>query len=134
MALLMLAMGLQTLGMEPLTLGMVPQTLGMALLAVGMIALAPGMTVLAVGMTPPSLGITLALTTPPPPLVITLWQDSGDLLLSSCRRSRDQFTRSWLARLHLLLLTPSSSPPWLLTSMPISLLFLFFSKKLFSEC
>merc|ERR1719350_518712 len=134
MALLMLAMVPQTLGMELLTPGMVPQTLGMALLAVGMIALALGMTVLAVGMTPPSLGIILALTTPPPPPAITPWQDSGDLLLSSCPRSREQFTRSWLARLLPLLLTPSSSPPWLLTSLPISLLFLFFSKKLFSEC
>merc|ERR1712029_862901 len=102
-------MALQTLGMELLTPGMVPQTLGMVLLAVGMTALALGMTVLAVGMTPPSLGITLALTTPPPPPVITPWQDSGDLLLSSCPRSRDQFTRNWLARLLPLLLTPSSS-------------------------
>merc|ERR1712154_45231 len=50
-------------------------------------------------MTPPSLDITLALTTLPPPPATTLSQDSGDLLLSSCLRSRDQFTRSWLARL-----------------------------------
>merc|ERR1719384_513754 len=50
-------------------------------------------------MTPPSLDITLALTTPPPPPATTLSQDSGDPLLSSCPRSRDQFTRSWLARL-----------------------------------
>merc|ERR1712154_391674 len=50
-------------------------------------------------MTPPNLGITLALTTPPPPPAITPWQDSGDLLPRSCPRSREQFTRSWLARL-----------------------------------
>merc|ERR1712066_669949 len=84
-------------------------------------------------MTPPSLGITLALTTPPPPPATTLSQGSGDLLLSSCPRSREQFTRSWLPRLLPLLLTPSSSPPWLLTSLHLSLLFLFFSRKLFSE-
>merc|ERR1740122_361496 len=119
----------QMLGMVPLTLGMVLPKLGMVLLMLGMALLAVGMTALAVGMTHPSLGITLALTTPPPRPATTQWQDSGDLLRSSCPRSREQFTRSsrsskefpsWL--------TPSYLPPWLLTLEPLCLLFLFFSK------
>merc|ERR1719264_1489747 len=99
----------------------------MALLMLGMALLAVAMTALAAGMTRPSLGITLDLTTPPPPPATTPWQDSGDLLLSSYPRSREQFTRSWLAPPALPgWLTLSCSPPWLPTSEPLS--FLFFSK------
>merc|ERR1719362_2070634 len=105
--------------MAPLMPDMVLQTLGMALLMLGMALLAVGMTALAVGMTRPSLGITLARTTPPPHPATTPWQDSGDLLLSSCPRSREQFTRSWLTRVLPSFLTPSCSPPWLLTSGPL---------------
>merc|ERR1712051_943814 len=102
--------------------GMVHLMLAMVLLMLGTVLLMLGMALLAVGM-------TLALTTPPPRPATTQWQDSGDLLRSSCPRSREQFTRSsrsskefpsWL--------TPSCSPPWLLTSEPLCLLFLFFSK------
>merc|ERR1719264_1937080 len=115
-----------TLGMAPLMPGMVPLMQAMALLMLGMALLAVAMTALAAGMTRPSLGITLALTTPPPHPATTPWQDSGDLLLSSCPRSREQFTRSWLANVLPRWLTLSCSSPWLLTSEP--LLFLFFSK------
>merc|ERR1740129_1809253 len=110
-------------------LGMVPLMLGMVLPKLGMVLPKLGMTALAVGMTRPSLGITLALTTRPPRPATTQWQDSGDLLRSSCPRSREQLTRSsrsskefpsWL--------TPSCLPPWLLTLEPLCLLFLFFSK------